>query len=63
MAQHAAYGAKRTYVYIRKILQSRQGRCVGGKVLLIAYTVDIPATGGATMRSNETIINESRLEA
>jgi len=62
MAQHVAYGARRTYAYIRKTLQSRQGRCVGGKVLLIAYTVDIPATGGAAMRGNETIINERRLE-
>lgn len=43
-----------------KTLQPR-GRCVGGKVLLIAYTVDISATGGATMRNNEAIINESRL--
>lgn len=34
---------------------------MGGKVLLIVYTVDISATGGATMRNNEAIINESRL--
>lgn len=34
---------------------------MGGKVLLIAYAVDISATGGATMRNNEAIINESRL--
>jgi len=44
--------------HARKTLEPR---CVGGKMLLIAYAVDISATDGATMRNNEAIINESRL--